>query len=77
MFFKNTLPIKIRNDLSFEKSIVVELNSGRNLFDLRCYIEVLPLIILLLSSWTSCLILPIYIPTLKTKIRMHHFYWGL
>ena len=29
LFFKNSLPIKIRNDLSFEESIVVELNFGR------------------------------------------------
>ena len=26
LFFKNSLPIKIRNDVSFEESIVVELN---------------------------------------------------
>ena len=30
LFFKNSLPIKIRNDLSFDQSIVVELNIGRN-----------------------------------------------
>ena len=29
LFYKNSLPIKIRNDLSFEESIVVELNFGR------------------------------------------------
>ena len=29
LFFKNSLPIKIRNDLSFEESIVAELNFGR------------------------------------------------
>ena len=29
LFFKNSLPIKIRNDLPFEESIVVELNVGR------------------------------------------------
>ena len=29
LFFKNSLPIKIRNDLSFEESIVVELHFGR------------------------------------------------
>ena len=28
LFFKNSLPLKIRNDLSFEESIVVELNFG-------------------------------------------------
>ena len=29
LFYKNSLPIKTRNDLSFEESIVVELNFGR------------------------------------------------
>ena len=28
LFFKNSLPIKIRNDLPFEGSIVVEFNFG-------------------------------------------------
>ena len=33
LFFKNSLPIKIRNDLSFEESIGAELNFGRkNIF---------------------------------------------
>ena len=72
LFSKNSLPIKIRTDLSFEESIVVELNSGRKKTSLRCYIEALPLIMLLLSSWTSCQMLPISIPKLRIKIRMHH-----
>ena len=29
LFYKNYLPVKIRNDLSFEESIVVELKFGR------------------------------------------------
>ena len=71
LFFKNYLPIKIRNDLSFEESVVVEIS-----FSSRCYTEVLPLIILLSSSWITCQILPIYIPKLKTKIHMYHFLLG-
>ena len=71
LFFKNSLPIKIRDDLSFEESIVVELKFG------RCYIEVLPSIILLQSSWTSCQILPIYIPKSKMEIHMHLFLLGI
>ena len=39
---------------------------------LQCYIEALPSIMLLLSSWTSCQMLPTYIPKLRMKIRMHH-----
>ena len=62
LFFKDSLPIKIRIDLSFEESIVVELNFGRQKSSLRCYIEALPLIILLLSSWTSCQMLPTSLP---------------
>ena len=46
LFYKNSLPIKIRNDLSFDESIVVELKFGRKK---RCYIAVLPLPIVLLS----------------------------
>ena len=29
LFYKNNLPIKVRNDLSFDESIVVELRFGR------------------------------------------------
>ena len=29
LFYKNTLSIKVRNDLSFDESIVIELNFGR------------------------------------------------
>ena len=43
---------------------------------LWCFIEVLPLIILPPSSWTSCQILPTYTPKLKTKIHIHHFFTG-
>ena len=32
LFYKNSLPITIRHDLSFEESIVVELKSGRKNF---------------------------------------------
>ena len=75
LFLKNSLPIKIRNDLSFEESIVVELKFGRKKI---CYgVEVLPLIILLLSWWTSSQIFPIYIPKLKRKSICMIFYWGL
>ena len=29
LFYKNSLPVKVRNDLSFNESIVLELNFGR------------------------------------------------
>ena len=65
LFFKNSLPIKIRNDLSFDESIVIQR-----------YIEVLPLVIPLLSSRYSCQILQIYIPKSKKKIRTLPFFTG-
>ena len=44
LFYKNSLPVVIRNDLSFDESIVVELKFGRKNFFLLFCIEVLPLI---------------------------------
>ena len=32
IFYKNDLPIKIRNDLSFDESIVVEVVFGRKIY---------------------------------------------
>ena len=32
LFYKKCIPIKIRNDLSFDESIVIELNFGRKRF---------------------------------------------
>ena len=32
LFYKYSLPIKIRNDLPFDESIVIELNFGRKMF---------------------------------------------
>ena len=44
-FYRNTLPIMVQNDLSFDESIVVELKIGRKKI-LLLYIKVLPIIIL-------------------------------
>ena len=38
LLYKDSLPIKIRDDLSFDESIVAELNFGRK----KVYTEVLP-----------------------------------
>ena len=73
LFYKNSLPIKIKNDLSFDGSIVIELNFGRKSFSLQCYIEVLPLVIPLPSPKYSCQILQIYVPKSKTKIHTRPF----
>ena len=34
LFYKNSLPIKIRNDLYFDESIVIELNLAEKRFSL-------------------------------------------
>ena len=41
LFFKNCLPVVIRDDLSFDESIVVELKFGRKKYSLQFYIEAL------------------------------------
>ena len=41
LFYKNDLPIKIRNDLSFDESIVVEVVFGRKKKSSRLFIKVL------------------------------------
>ena len=46
---KNSPPINIRGDLSFEESIVVELKYGRKKVFLLSYIVVLPLTMFLLN----------------------------
>ena len=73
LFYKTSLPIKIRNDLSFDESIVIELNFRRKKFYLQCYIEVLPLVLPVLSSMYFCQTLQIYIPKSKTKIHTRPF----
>ena len=60
LFYKNSLPVVIRNDLSFEESIVAELKFGRKKYFLLFCIEVLPLIITLLIFKPSYQILIIY-----------------
>ena len=42
LFYKNSLPVKVRNDLSFEETIVIEMKFGRKKVFLQCYIAVLP-----------------------------------
>ena len=45
LFYKNSFPVVIRNDLSFDEPIVVELIFGRKNILFTVCIEVLPLII--------------------------------
>ena len=44
LFYKNSLPLKIRDDLSFDESIVVELKYGRKKYFLLFFIGVLLLL---------------------------------
>ena len=73
LFYKNSLPVVIRNDLSFEESIVAELKFGRKKYFLLFCIEVLPLIITLLIFKSSYQILIIYMQKSKQKILLRHF----
>ena len=74
LFYKNSLPVKIRNDLSFDESIVVELNFSRKMFFFTVlYRSPAFGVIPLLSSRYSCPILRIYIPKSKTKIHTRPF----
>ena len=64
---------KIRDDLSFDESIVIELNSVVKRSSLLFCIEVLPLTTLLLYFKHSCQTLKIYIQISKPKILLLHF----
>ena len=41
LFYKNSLPLVVRDDLGFDETIVVELKFGRKKIPLHCYTEVL------------------------------------
>ena len=45
LFYKNSLPVIVRDDLSFDESIVVELKFDWKKYCLLFYIELLPLTI--------------------------------
>ena len=74
LFYKNSLPVIVRNDLSFDESIVVELKFGRKkIYSLLFYIELLLVTIPLLNFKTFCQNLKPYIQTSKLKILLQHF----
>ena len=64
-----TRTIKVRNDLSFGESIVVELHYGRKLF---CR-EALPVLLVLKPLTISCPILKAYQRISENKIHMLYF----
>ena len=53
LFYKNTLPLKRREDLSFDETIVVELTFGRKKYFSRFYTELHLLSTILLVLTTS------------------------
>ena len=70
LFYMNSLPVIVRNDLSFDESIVVELKFGRTFFFISLYyIELIPLATPLLNFKTSCQTLKIYIQNSKLKTK--------
>ena len=54
LFFKNSLPVIVRTDLSFDQSIVIEIKFGRKKYFLLSCIEVLLLAIIRLNFKSSC-----------------------
>ena len=76
LFYKNSLPIKIRNDLSFEESIVVELNFGRKkifftvLYRSPAFIHTTPECKVFLANVTS-----LYSKIINQKSIRVLFYW--
>ena len=73
LFYKDSLPIKIRRDLAFEESIVVELKFGRKIIFLPFYIAVLLSITTLRNFRTFCQISKIYTQISKLKILSQYF----
>ena len=74
LFYKSSLPVIVRNDLSFNESVVVELKFGRK--KVLFYIEVQHLIIILLIFKHSCPILKICMLKLKLKTLLQYFFTG-
>ena len=72
LFYKTSLPVIVRNDFSFDESIVVELNFGKKNFFLLFYTEILLPIIHLQNFKPSWLILKIYTPKSKLKNLLQH-----
>ena len=77
LFYKNSLPVIVRNDLCFDESIVVELKFGRKENSLLYYIELLLLTVILLSSKFFCQTLNNYIQKSKLKIPLQYFLQGI
>ena len=77
LFFKNSIPVIVRNDLSIDEARVVELKFGRKKYFLLFYIEVLLLIKHLVNFKPSCHIVEIYIQKSKPKILLQYFLQGI
>ena len=73
LFLKNSLPVIVRNDLSFDESIVVELKFGRKKNVLLFYNQLLLLTITLLNFKISYQTLKIYIQKSELKILLQYF----
>ena len=73
LFYKNSLPVIVRNDLSFDESIVVELKFGRKKYSLLFYIELLLVTTHVLNFKIFCQNLKPYIQISKLKILLQYF----
>ena len=73
LFFKNSLPVIVRVDLSFEESIVIDIKFGCKKMFLLSYIEVLLLTIPRLNFKSSSQILKNYIHKFDVINLLQHF----
>ena len=73
LFYKKCLPVIVRNDLSFDESIVVELKFGRKTVFLQSYIEAPHLITPLLNFKHFCKTSTNYTAVLNLKIPLQCF----
>ena len=73
LFYKNSLPVIVRNDLSFDESIVIEIKFGRKKIFVLSYIEVPLLTIPRLNSKSFCQILKNCIQKFNVETLLQHF----
>ena len=70
LFFKNSLPVIVRGDLSFDESKVIEIKFGRKkIFCIVLYVLIIPR----LNFKSSCQILKNYIPKFNVLTLLQHF----
>ena len=67
IFYRNSLPIIVRNDLSFPESLVVEIGIGKKRYSFLLFIEALQTNMVFLNLMHFYKIFVLYMPILKKK----------